>query len=109
MWCFAMAVGLELALVTVLWMRAGLQVVLLLPLSIGGLGLREAGLVGLSAIIGVPAATAVTWSLTLFLGTLVVAAAGGLIEAGAASNRLLRSFAGGPPPQGPPTDRGPAD
>jgi glycosyltransferase 2 family protein len=109
MWCFAMAVGLELALVTVLWMRAALQVVLLLPLSIGGLGLREAGLVGLSAIIDVPAATAVTWSLTLFLGTLVVAAAGGLIEAGAASSRLLRSFAGGPPPQGPPTDRGPAD
>lgn len=90
MWCFAMAGGLELPLLTVLWIRAALQLVLLLPLSIAGLGLREAGLVGLCALIDVPAATAMAWSLTIFVGTVLVAASGGLIEAGSVSGKVLR-------------------
>jgi glycosyltransferase 2 family protein len=90
MWCFAMAAGLEVPLLTVLWMRAALQLVLLLPLSIAGLGLREAGLVGLCALIDVPAATAMAWSLTIFVGTVLVAASGGLIEAGTVSSNVLR-------------------
>lgn len=91
LWCFARAVGIELSVVTVLWMRAALQVVLLLlPIAPAGLGLREAGLVGLGALVDVPAAAALAWSLTIFFGTLVVAAAGGLVEARSASNHVLR-------------------
>src|SRR5690606_30283928 len=91
LWCFARAVGIELSLVTVLWMRAALQVMeVLLPIAPAGLGLREAGLVGLGALVGVPAAAALAWSLTIFFGTLVVAAAGGLVEARSASNHVLR-------------------
>src|SRR5690606_41681741 len=62
----------------------------LLPIAPAGLGLREAGLVGLGALVGVPAAAALAWSLTISFGTLVVAAAGGLIEARGASNHVLR-------------------
>lgn len=91
LWCFARAVGIELSLVTVMWMRAALQVMeVLLPIAPAGLGLREAGLVGLGALVGVPAAAALAWSLTISFGTLVVAAAGGLIEARGASNHVLR-------------------
>jgi glycosyltransferase 2 family protein len=98
MWCFAAAAGLELSFLTVLWIRAALQLVLTLPLSLGGLGIREAGLVGLGALVDVPAAGAVAWSLTIFLGSLVVAATGGLLEAGGLSGRLLR-IGRGPDPE----------
>jgi glycosyltransferase 2 family protein len=90
MLCFAYAVGLELPLLTVLWMRAALQLVLVLPVTIAGLGLREASLVGLCALVDVPATVAIGWSLTIFLGSLVIAATGGLIEAHGLSGRLLR-------------------
>lgn len=93
-WCFAMAIGLELRLLTTMWIWTGLHLVLLLPLSIAGLGLREAGLVGLCALIGVPSATAVAWSLTIFFGSLIVAAVGGLIESRSVADRVLRL--GGP-------------
>jgi uncharacterized membrane protein YbhN (UPF0104 family) len=88
MLCFAMAVGLALPLLTVLWMRAALQLLLLLPFTIAGLGLREAGLIGLCALVGVPAAVAVAWSLTILLGQIVVAASGGVLEAKMASSEL---------------------
>lgn len=89
MWCFAMAAGLDVPLLTVVWIRAALQVVLLLPLSIAGLGLREAGLVGLCALINVPAHTAMAWSLTIFFGSVMVAMSGGLVEAGNVSGQVL--------------------
>jgi glycosyltransferase 2 family protein len=96
MLCFAMAVGLALPLLTVLWMRAALQLLLLLPFTIAGLGLREAGLVGLCALVGVPAAVAVAWSLTILLGQITVAASGGVLEAKGASGELR----GGAQPSG---------
>jgi glycosyltransferase 2 family protein len=84
-------VGLELEFLAVLWIRAGLQLVLMLPLSVAGLGLREAGLVGLGGLVGVPAATAMAWSLTIFFGSLLVAAAGGLIESRGVADRVLQA------------------
>ncbi len=90
MWAFARAAGLHLSLLTVFWIRAALQVVLTLPISIAGLGVREAGLVGLGALIGVPAALAVSWSLTIFFGSVVVAATGGLLESGTLTDGVLR-------------------
>jgi hypothetical protein len=97
-WSFAAAVGIAPEFLTVLWLRAALQIVLMLPLSIGGLGIREASLVGLGALVGVPPATAVAWSLLIFLGGLVVAAAGGLIEANAAA-RSVSAYEHGKPAQ----------
>jgi len=87
-WCFALAVGLSLDLRTVFWMRAALQVVLMAPMHIAGLGVREASLVGLGALVGVPPAMALAWSLVIFAGSLVVSAVGGLLEANAAVRYL---------------------
>lgn len=89
-WWFALAVGLSLDLLTVFWMRAALQVVLMAPMHIAGLGVREASLVGLGALVGVPPAMALAWSLVIFAGSLIVSAAGGLLEANAAARYLAR-------------------
>jgi glycosyltransferase 2 family protein len=90
MWCFALAVGLPLDLLTVFWIRAVLQVVLMVPVHIAGLGVREASLVGLGALVGVAPALALAWSLVIFAGSLVVSAVGGLLEASAAARYLAR-------------------
>jgi glycosyltransferase 2 family protein len=79
-WCFALAVGLSLELLTVLWVRAALQLVLMVPLHFAGLGVREASLVGLGILIGVSPASALVWSLAIFAGGLVVSAVGGVLE-----------------------------
>lgn len=89
-WCFALAVGLLLDLLTVLWMRAALQLVLMAPLHVAGLGLREASLVGLGVMVGAAPAVALAWSLAIFAGSLVVSAVGGLLEAKAAARYLAR-------------------
>ena len=87
-WLFGLAVGLELELLAIFWIRALLQLVLLLPIAIAGLGLREASLIGLGALIGVDPANALTWSLAIFAGTVVVGAVGGLLEAGVIARML---------------------
>jgi hypothetical protein len=81
MWAFARAVGAHVDFVSVMWMRGLLQTALLLPLSIAGLGVREVSLVGLGALVGVPAPAAVAWSLAILAGSVLVALAGGLLEA----------------------------
>lgn len=83
MWTFALAVGVQVDYLTVVWMLAALQMALLLPVSFAGLGIREASLVGLGALVGVQAADAMAWSFTILAGTLCVALAGGILESGA--------------------------
>jgi len=83
MWVFANAVGVHVGYLSVIWIRAALQMALLLPLSFAGLGIREASLVGLGAIIGVQPVDAMAWSFTILAGTLSVALAGGILESSA--------------------------
>jgi uncharacterized membrane protein YbhN (UPF0104 family) len=90
MWTFGMAIGLHLDFVSVMWMRAGLQAALLLPVSIAGIGIREASLAGLGALVGIQPADAIAWSFMILAGTLGLAVAGGLLEAGAWTRRLTR-------------------
>jgi glycosyltransferase 2 family protein len=78
---FAAASGMQLSFSTIGWMHAVVAVLVLLPISFSGLGLREGTLVILSARYGVAAPVALSWSLLLFAGTLFVAAIGGCIEA----------------------------
>jgi uncharacterized membrane protein YbhN (UPF0104 family) len=82
MWIFAQAVGVPVDYVSVVWMRAALQVALMLPVSIAGLGVREASLVGLGTVVGIQAVDAVAWSFTILAGTLGVALAGSFLESG---------------------------
>jgi glycosyltransferase 2 family protein len=90
LWCFALAVGLSLDLLTIVWMRAALQVALMAPVHVAGLGVREASLAGLGALVGVAPAVAVAWALVIFAGSLVVSAAGGLLEADAATRYFTK-------------------
>lgn len=104
MWAFARAVNTPVDFVTVLWMRGLLQAALLLPLSIAGVGVREASLLGLGALVGVPAAAAVAWSFVILAGSTVVALVGGVLEA-APLLRSIKRRAGGLAAETPPVNR----
>lgn len=102
LWTFARAVGVTVDYQSVLWIRGLLQLALLLPLSIGGLGIREASLVALGSLAGVSAPEAVAWSLTILAGSTGVALAGGIMELGGGvpartAHRIASATAAAPP------------
>lgn len=80
-WLLADALGLRVPLISLGWIRACLQVLSALPVSISGLGVREGAMVVLLEPLGVSPTGAVAFSLLFFARTLVVAAIGGLLEA----------------------------
>ena len=80
-YCFARACNIDLAFITIAWMQAIVSLLILLPITLSGLGVREGALVLMTARHGVTAPLALTWSLLIFAGTVAVAAIGGLIEA----------------------------
>jgi glycosyltransferase 2 family protein len=80
-YAFAAACGLELSFANVGWMNAIVTLLVLLPISFAGLGVREGTLVLLGARYGVAAPLALSWSLLQFAGLLFVAAIGACIEA----------------------------
>lgn len=86
--CFAIAVGAEVTLLSVIWIGAAVSTILLLPITVAGLGVREVSLVGLGAIVGIAASTAMAWSFMILAGVVVVAAVGGLVEANSAGRRV---------------------
>jgi uncharacterized protein (TIRG00374 family) len=59
---------------------AGVSLLMLLPVSVAGIGLREGGYVGLLALFGVSRESALTVSLVLFAYTILGALIGGLFE-----------------------------
>ena len=85
---FALAVDVELNFSSVLWMRAALMIMLMLPITVAGIGVREVSLVGLGALVGVSSTAAIAWSFTILAGTVVVAVVGGLIEANTATLKV---------------------
>jgi uncharacterized membrane protein YbhN (UPF0104 family) len=89
-WILARGIGLELGLPELAWVRSAALVVGLLPLTVGGLGLREGTTVVLLGLLGIPAADALSLSLLAFLVTIFgVGAVGGIVE----SARLLHQRA----------------
>jgi hypothetical protein len=78
----ARALGLELGLLEIAWVRSAALVVGLLPVTVGGLGLREGTVVALLAVFGVSSADALSLSLLAFTVTVLgVGVVGGLSEA----------------------------
>lgn len=79
---YLLAAGLALGLspATVLWVQAATAVMTLLPISIGGLGVREAIYVTLLQPYGVAAVMAVALGLLQFAVSVLNGAVGGLIE-----------------------------
>lgn len=72
--------GLSVAFIDWCWIWAVLSLVLLLPITIAGLGLREGTLVGILGLLGVLPAQALALSLSLFAVQIIIAMFGGLIE-----------------------------
>ena len=75
------AVGLELSFLTYAWLRGVIVLCGTLPVSLAGLGLREASMAALLAAYGVPQEQSIAYSLLFFSGFIVVKGlVGGLTE-----------------------------
>ena len=88
--CFARALRIAAPAMDLGWIRAVLDLVLILPVSIAGLGVRDASLVTMLGHLGVASAAALAFSFVLLARTLFVALLGGLLEG-------LRLYYGIPP------------
>jgi uncharacterized membrane protein YbhN (UPF0104 family) len=88
--CFARALRIAAPAMDLGWIRAVLDVVLILPVSVAGLGVRDASLVTMLSHLGVASAAALAFSFVLLARTLSVALVGGLVEG-------LRIYYGIPP------------
>jgi len=86
----AVALGLELSLLTVAWIRSAAMLAAMLPVAIAGLGVRDAALLALLAPYGVPGGGALAFSLSVFAWTIAaVGLLGGILEAlGLVSGRI---------------------
>jgi len=74
------AFGIDLSVAAWCLVYAGIALLLLLPVSIAGLGVREGGYVGLLAVFDVPANQALSFSLVFFAFTLLGALLGWIAE-----------------------------
>lgn len=80
-YCFARCLGIELPYVAVAWMQSAVGLLVLLPISISGLGVREGTLVLATRAYGVAPAAALSWGLVQFASLLGIVLIGGLLEA----------------------------
>lgn len=81
-------IGFHLSFFDWCWIHGVISVVLLLPITIGGLGLREAGMVGVLGLLSVKSEQAMALSLLVFSLFVIAAFAGGIID-------TYRRFRGG--------------
>ena len=72
--------GIDIRLAEWLWIFAVVTLAVLLPLSVGGLGIREGAFVAVLGLMQVPSANALALSLTIFASQLAAALLGGFIE-----------------------------
>ena len=76
----ATSIGVQVALVDWCWIFTAVSLLLLLPVTVGGIGLREGGFVTLLAGLGVSNEKALACSLALFGLHLLLAAAGAVLD-----------------------------
>ncbi len=76
----ARSLQIDMSWMSGIWMSAAVYAVVLLPISIAGLGVREITLVKSFALLGFSPQTAVAVSVLLFLDQLVSALIGGLLQ-----------------------------
>ena len=75
------AISLNLPLIILFVAIPIVYITTVLPISLGGLGVREGVLTLLLARVGIPASDAVTFSLALYLNRVIIALIGGLLQA----------------------------
>jgi uncharacterized protein (TIRG00374 family) len=77
---FSAALEIGVPILTIVWIRSLVLLFVMLPISVSGIGIREATLVGAFALVGVPTSAALGLGALLFLRRLVVGLIGGIIE-----------------------------
>jgi uncharacterized membrane protein YbhN (UPF0104 family) len=78
----AQAMGVGLEPVEIAWVRSAAMVAMMLPATVGGLGVREGTVVSLMGVVGTAASDALALSLVVFATTtLAVGVVGGVLEA----------------------------
>ena len=76
------ALGMDVSLITIGWVRSAIILATMIPLSVSGLGLREGAAVLLLAPYGVGQEVSLAFSiLILFFTTVIIGLAGGVVEA----------------------------
>lgn len=78
----ARSLRVDISLASAIWMSAAVYAVVVLPISIAGLGVREITLVKSFALLGYPPRSAVALAVLLFLDQIVSALIGGLLQIG---------------------------
>ena len=91
-YCFVWSLGLNVSLISLIWIRSLSLLIGMVPISFSGLGVRDGTLIYLLDPYGVPASSAVSLSFLLFGRMALAGALGGLLEA--------RHHFAGPPIQG---------
>lgn len=76
----AAKIGIELKMADWLWVFAVVSMAVLLPLSLGGIGIREGAFVGVLGYLRVPAELALALSLTIFALQILVASTGAVLD-----------------------------
>jgi uncharacterized protein (TIRG00374 family) len=84
----ARSLGIDLTLLTAMWITAAVFAVVLLPISVAGVGVREVTLVKALALLGVDTSVAVALSILLFADPVINALIGGALQLRAAFMRL---------------------
>ena len=77
---FAHELGIEISIIDWFWIFGLISIIQFIPISIAGLGVREASFVGILSLFLIPTGAAVTLSLSIFGIQLIFAIAGFLFE-----------------------------
>jgi hypothetical protein len=76
----AAEIGIDLSIADWCWIFGLVSVAVLLPVSIGGIGLREGAFAGFLSLFNVPLDKALALSLAVFSVSLIAVLVGGLLE-----------------------------
>lgn len=79
-YCMSKAISLNLPLIVLFVVIPIVYITTVIPISLGGLGVREGVLTLLLARVGIQASDAVTFSLAIYLNRVIVALIGGLFQ-----------------------------
>lgn len=79
-WIIVVDMGLDLPLLGLAWIRGIVFLATSLPLTVAGIGVREAGIVGFSSLYGVDRSTALGFALSLLLLQVIIGSVGALVE-----------------------------
>jgi len=93
-WILALSLGISLSFLTIGWIRVVLHAIMNVPITLGGIGVREGSLVLLLKEYGVSGGDAVALAFLLVVLTLVQNSTGGILEL----RNLLRSESKDPTP-----------